>query len=50
MKWVWALLFIVVYAGGGVGSLEYFKVRRMIATFYADADRQGPRRESADGA
>ena len=27
MKWVWTILFIVAYAGGGVGSFEYFKVR-----------------------
>ena len=27
MKWVWTILFIVVYAGGVVGSFEYFKVR-----------------------
>jgi hypothetical protein len=25
MKWVWATLFIVVYAGGVVGSFEFFE-------------------------
>jgi hypothetical protein len=27
MKWVWAALFVAVYAGGVVGSFEFFKVR-----------------------
>ena len=27
MKWVWAALFVAVYAGGVVGSFEFFEVR-----------------------
>jgi hypothetical protein len=27
MKWVWAALFVAVYAGGVVGSFEFFKLR-----------------------
>jgi len=27
MKWVWTILFIVVYAGVVVGSFDFFKVR-----------------------
>src|SRR3981189_1500217 len=27
MKWVWAALFVAVYAGGGVGSFEFFQAR-----------------------
>jgi hypothetical protein len=27
MKWVWAALFVAVYAGGVVGSFEFFKIR-----------------------
>jgi hypothetical protein len=33
MKWVWTILFIVVYTGGVVGSFEYFKVRFSCAIF-----------------